>query len=743
MTDMLDLFNRASDSIKDEWLSRRSIMSFSDYLKTFGREPRLHLRDASRFVLDAIDHFGSKTIARPWGNEIRYNIFDQEFADPDFRLVGQEMAQSRIRDAIASQVRDGRVNRLIVIHGPNGSSKSTMIASLFRGLEHYSRLDKGKTYRFRWIFPSRTTSQGKLGFGSRLSKQETETFAHLSDEDIDSTLECEMRDHPLLLLPKASRMEIMHRALEEHGMSDYQIPDSFMEASLCHRCRQVADALMRTHQGDMFKVLAHVQVERWAISRRYRRGIVQVGPQMSSDAAQRQITADRSLAALPTELQNMTLFETFGPLVDGAGGIIEFEDMLKRSLESFKYLLGTIETGEVLLGQSILKLNSILMSTTNDVMLEAFREHHEWPSFRDRLTLVPVPYLTQISTERRIYELQLVPNIGRHVAPHAVTAAALWAVLNRLHKPDPEGYDDNLKKHIEALTAAQKADLYDSGLVPGNLDNDEAAQLRDNIKHLRKEDATVWNYEGSNGPSPRLIRQVLLQASLSDNYSCLSPFAVIEQLDELCERVREHQFLEREKQDGGYFDAKGSVAATRDHVLEKIEDDVRTASGLVEETRYLQLMNKYVNHVSHFVKKEKILNTGTGNYEDPDESLMSTVEESLGIQTEKDEFRRTFISRIAAWAIDHPGQRVHAESVFPDYIKKMKNAYFQEHRLKVAKIAKHALMLTREQSVKMDQEMRNAAETMLTNLRTHHDYCDDCVQDALFNVLKDRLNHHE
>lgn len=741
MTDMLNLFNRANDSIKDEWLSRRNILSFSEYLKEFGREPRLHLRDASRFVLDAIDYFGCKTVARPWGNEMRYNIFDQEFADPDFRLVGQEMAQSMIRDAIASQVRDGRANRLIVIHGPNGSSKSTMIASLFRGLEHYSRLDQGKMYRFRWIFPSRSTSQGNLGFGSRLSKQEIETFAHLTDEDIDSTLECEMRDHPLLLLPKASRMEIMQRALEEHGMSDYQIPDSFMEASLCHRCRQVADALMRTHQGDMLKVLAHVQVERWAISRRYRRGIVQVGPQMSSDAGQRQITADRSLAALPTELQNMTLFETFGPLVDGAGGIVEFEDMLKRSLESFKYLLGTIETGEVLLGHSILKLNSVLMSTTNDVMLEAFREHHEWPSFRDRLTLVPVPYLTQYSTEQRIYDLQLVPNIGRHVAPHAVTAAAMWAVLNRLHKPQPDHYDEDLKKHVRELTAAQKADLYDSGLVPAHLDNDEAAHLRENIKSLRKEKATSWDYEGSNGPSPRLVRQVLLQASLSSKYSCLSPFAVLEELEELCERVREHAFLEREKQDGGYFDAKGSVAATREHILEKIEDDVRAASGLVEETRYLELMNKYVNHVSHYVKKEKMLNTGTGNYENPDESLMSTVEESLGVHVEKDEFRKTFISRIAAWAIDHPGQKVYAESVFPDYIKKMKNAYFQEHRQKVAKIAKHALILTRGENARMDQEMRGAAEAMLANLRKHHNYCEDCVKDALSQVLRDRLNH--
>ncbi|MBW2278420.1 MAG: serine protein kinase PrkA, partial [Deltaproteobacteria bacterium] len=422
MADIIDLFNKAADSVRGEYLERRQVLSYSEYLSLLARQPQHHLRDAARYLLDAIDYYGQEKVEQPWGSVTRLKIFDQDFTDEAYRLVGQEAAQTAVRSAIAAQVRDGRVNRMVVIHGPNGSAKTTLVNCLFRGLDHYSRLDEGELFRFRWVFPSRATSAGKIGFGGGPGGRALESFAHLEDDQIESVLDCEVRDHPLLLLPKAERIELAREALSQAGEGDHQIPDYFLHASLCHRCRQIADALMRRYQGDMRQVLAHVQVEPWAMSRRYRRGLVQVGPEMSADASQRQVTADRSLSALPIELQNMTLFETFGPLVDGSGGIVEFDDMLKRPLDSYKYLLGTIETGEVTLGQSILRLNTVLLATTNDVMLEAFTEHHDYMSFRDRLTLVPVPYITRRSDEQQIYDLQLVPHVSCHVAPYAVDA---------------------------------------------------------------------------------------------------------------------------------------------------------------------------------------------------------------------------------------------------------------------------------------------------------------------------------
>lgn len=736
MADILEIYKQATESVCDDYMTRRGVMSFAEYLADFATRPQLHLRDASRYLLDAIDFFGSEQVETPWGKVTRFKVFNQEYADKDLRLVGQEATQIAVRDALAAQVRDGGVNRLIVVHGPNGSAKSTLMGNLFHGLESYSRRDEGALYRFRWVFPSRKTSHGSVGFGAQAKRSDIETYAHMMDDDLDATLECEVRDHPLLLLPRAQRETLMESALAGNS---WQVPDHFLQASLCHRCRQISDALMRTHQGDLRKVLAHVQVERWAMSRRYRRGLVQVGPQMSSDAGQRQITADRNLAALPIELQNMTLFETFGPLVDGSGGIVEFEDMLKRPLDAFKYLLGTVETGEVLLGQSILRVNSVLMATTNDDMLEAFRDHHEYISFRERLTLVPVPYITQYSVERQIYELQLVPNIGRHVAPHAVEAAAQWAVLTRLEKPDPVNYPEAIHEAVGKLTAVEKADLYDSGTPPRWMTKEVSAVLRSKLKDLRSEGSSSWAYEGRFGASPRLVRAILLHASLSEKYKCLSPFAVLDEIRIVCNKVKENPFLERGKEDGNYHEPTKYVDIVFELMLDKIEEDTRTASGLVEEAKYLALMDKYISHVSHHVKGEKLYNELTSNYEPADEALLRRVETTVGATGDPNDFRREFMNRIAAWAIEHPRQKLQIEQIFPDYIQRLKDAYFQDHRQKVAKLAKIALIELNEPENKMDQDNRESARALIERLINERGYCQLCIKDGLATLIASRF----
>jgi predicted Ser/Thr protein kinase len=739
---VLELFSRAAENVRTDYLARRRAMSFAEYLAVFAEKPRLALRDAARYVLDAIDYFGAVRTTHPWGDVTRYRIFDQAFEGGGPRLVGQEKVQAGVRAALESQVRDGAINRLILVHGPNGSAKSTLVGCLCSGAEHYSRLPEGELYRFRWIFPSRSTGSSAIGFGGRLTRDALDTFAHLEDDEIDATLDCEVRDHPLLLLPRDERVALMERALEDAGMGGYRIPDYFHRASLCHRCRQVADALMRTHRGDLRKVLAHVQVEPWALSRRYRRGLVEVGPQLSVDAGQRQVTADRNLGALPIELQNMTLFETFGPVVDASGGILSFEDMLKRPLDAYKYLLTSIESGELMIGQMILKMNMVLVGTTNDVMLEAFREHHEYQSFRERLTLVPAPYMKRRADEAAIYDLHLKPHFARHVAPHAIEVAAHFAVLTRLHKPDPSSYPDSLKIVMSRLTAAEKCELYDQGHVPDGLRDDVAAELVDRIEAIAGEDAASWQYEGRYGASPRVIRNVLLSASMSEEHACVSPFAVLAELRLLCGRTREYNFLERGKEDGGYHDHRGFVDVAERRLFDQLELEIQGASGLVEEHRHEELLERYVTQVRHVVKNEKIHNPATNTDEPPDETMMRAVEEALEVPAaEKDEYRRGVMSRIAAWAIEHPGQKLLVAAVLPGQLRRLRESYFEKHRKKVAAVARYALRALDEDKPASGFDAENAAagERLIAALVSRYGYCRACAKDGLARLLAGRF----
>jgi hypothetical protein len=68
---------------------------------------------------------------------------------------------------------------------------------------------------------------------------------------------------------------------------------------------------------------------------------------------------------------------------------------------------------------------------------------------------------------------------------------------------------------------------------------------------------------------------------MSEELECVSPFAVLEELRQLCGRAREYNFLERGKEDGGYHDHLGFVEVAERRLLDQLELEIRGASGLV------------------------------------------------------------------------------------------------------------------------------------------------------------------
>src|SRR5207302_889138 len=122
-------------------------------------------------------------------------------------------------------VQDGTPNRLILLHGPNGSAKTTFISCLGRALEDYSNHEVGALYRFNWIFPAQKSTKSGIGFGGKDGADPADTFAYLPDELIDARLTDELRDHPLLLIPQPKREEMVKAFLATNApsfvISDY------------------------------------------------------------------------------------------------------------------------------------------------------------------------------------------------------------------------------------------------------------------------------------------------------------------------------------------------------------------------------------------------------------------------------------------------------------------------------------------------------------------------------------------
>ena len=133
--------------VKGIFIENRMILSFEEWLDAFLADPQRHARSSAQYLLDAIDHFGSESLETPHGKVRRYAIFDRPFDDGLGRVAGQEEVQGAIHRILANFVQARRANKLILLHGPNGSAKSSIVAALARGLEVYSRKPEGALYR--------------------------------------------------------------------------------------------------------------------------------------------------------------------------------------------------------------------------------------------------------------------------------------------------------------------------------------------------------------------------------------------------------------------------------------------------------------------------------------------------------------------------------------------------------------------------------------------------------------------
>ena len=741
---------QTTSDLREGFARKRRVMSFGEYFALFCGDMVRQTRSAAQYVRDTLEHFGTATVRSPRGPVTRWKLFDCPWEDGKDHLVGQEEVQGSLFRLVSNFAREGRTNRLILLHGPNGSAKSTLVTCLERALEHYSTLDEGALYKFNWIFPSQRVSRSGIGFGGGPVAEVVagvDSYAYLDDELIEAKIVDELRDHPILLLPKEKRRALIDERLSEALRSGFAPSQQLLQGDLSHRNRQIFEALLSSYHGDISKVLRHIQVERFFVSRRYRQAVATVEPQMAVDARSRQLTMDRSLSSLPPALQSLTLYEMQGELVDGNRGILDFADLLKRPLEAFKYLLGTVEQGRVTLDVAVLEVDTVFVASSNEGYLAAFKELPEFQSFKGRMELVRAPYLLDYRQEQEIYHAHIRSFAGgegqKHVAPHVAWVTALWAVLTRMKKPMPEKYPKGLAELMSRLSPLDKALLYANEAPAEGFSPDQHKELAAGIERIARESDAYPNYEGRTGASPREVKLLLMNAAQNVKYKCLSPFAVFEELEDLVRSVSLYDFLKQEPLSGGYHENRKFIFQVRDRLIDTIDDEVRTSMGLVEERRYIDQFERYVNHVSQWVKKEKVRNPVTGKDENPDEEMMNDVERLLDISSadgRREDFRREVISRIGAWSIDHPGRKPDYESIFPRPIANLREAFFSDRKKQIRKINDDLLVYLVDGDAKMPADTAAASKRTLETLKSRFGYCDNCAKDAVLALVRKRYS---
>jgi len=263
---------------------------------------------------------------------------------------------------------------------------------------------------------------------------------------------------------------------------------------------------------------------------------------------------------------------------------------------------------------------------TNEAEYKRLVNNEFMEALRDRTIKIDIPYITRLSEEQKIYAKDYNRNKirGKHIAPHTLDVAAMWAVLTRLEDP---------KKHN--LQLIQKMKLYDGKVLPG--------YTQDTVKELRKE----ANREGMEGISPRYVQDKISNALVNEvGEGTINPFMVMSELEK---GLRHHSLITNDEQRKRYAECIGMVKREYEEI---VKNEVQRAIS-ADEDAVQKLAANYVDNIKAFTLKEKVKNRYTGQDEEPDERLMRSIEEKIDIpENRKEDFRREIMNFIGALAVD-------------------------------------------------------------------------------------------
>ncbi len=575
--------------------------SFSDYLEMVLRRPAI-ARNAYQRLYDMITHFGVERFTRMRQDMVRYPFFSDPIDNGKDSIFGMERSLMQLVDFFRSAAHGyGTESRILLLHGPVGSAKSTIVRLLKKGLEYYSKLEEGALYTFSWRIPC---SDGQ-----------------------DEIHQCPMHEDPLLLIPVDARREVI--ALINKDLDElHQIR---IEGELDPFCRKMFEDLLVRYDGDWRKVMDHITVRRIVLSEKDRRGIGTFQPKDEKNQDSTELTGDinyRKIAEYGSD-SDPRAFNFDGELNIANRGLVEFIEVLKLDVAFLYDLLGASQEHSIKPKKfAQTDIDEVIIGHTNEPEYKKLQSNEMMEAFRDRTIKIDMPYSTRLDDEIKIYEKDFNNERirGIHIAPHTIEVAAMWAVLTRLEEPKKAG-----------LTLLQKLKLYTGRSIPN--------YTEDSVRDLMAAAAR----EGMDGISPRYIQDKLSNALVSDQAlqeKCINPFMLMNELEG---GLTHHSLINDEETKKRWRDLLGVVRQEYEDILKA---EVQRAIS-ADEDAIRRLCSNYIDNVRAYTQHEKVRNKYTGKDEEPDERLMRSIEEKIEIpDSRKDDFRQEIMNYIGALALD-------------------------------------------------------------------------------------------
>ena len=454
---------------------------------------------------------------------------------------------------------------------------------------------------------------------------------------------------------------------------------------------------LKKYSGDWTKVVQDVRVKRIVLSEQDRMGIGTFQPKDEKNQDSTELTGDinyRKIAEYGSD-SDPRAFNFDGEFNVANRGIIEFIEVLKLDVAFLYDLLGASQEHKVKPKKfAQTDIDEVIIGHTNEPEYRRLQNNEFMEALRDRTVKIDVPYVTRLSDEIKIYEKDYNPKKvkGKHIAPHTIEMAAMWAVLTRLEPPNNA-----------SLTLLQKLKLYNGKTLPGFTE--------ENIKELREEATS----EGMHGISPRYVQDKISNALVAHlDSKSINPFMVMNELEA---GLKHHSLITSDDVRAKYRELLGVVKEEYENI---VKNEVQRAIA-ADEDALKRLCGNYIDNVKAYTQREKVRNKFTGQYEEPDERLMRSIEEKIDIpDSRKDDFRREIMNYIAALMMD--GKTF-------DY--KSNERLYKALQLKLFEDQKDTIKLTSLVSQVVDKDTQAKIDVVKSRLIRDFGYDDESATDVL------------
>ncbi|MFC3108809.1 serine protein kinase [Undibacterium arcticum] len=492
----------------------------------------------------------------------RCRLFEDE-------LFGVDEAIERVVDYFKAAAAGSEVGRrLLLLLGPPSGGKSTLAILLKRGLEEYSYTDAGALYGI----------QG-----------------------------CPVHESPLHLVPHTLRPSFR----TTYGVE--------VIGEICPYCRA---RLEDQYNGDFMQM----PIERIFISEAGRIGIGTYAPHdpTTADLADLVGSVDLSKVAEYGDEGDPRAWSWSGAVYAASRGLLEMIEILKVKRE-FLYLLLTLtqEKNVKVSRFPLIFLDETILAHTNLAEFRKFLQESENEALLDRMVIIQVPYTLNYKEEARIYK-KLISSAAPafrdvHLDPHVLHAAAVFAILTRMHENDDK--EAELTKKVR---------IHGDEEVEG-VNRAEATRIRQKEK---------LPDEGLSGISPRFVINALSNAIIQSDVKSLTTMDVLLAIKDGIESDARIEAKKKRK----WVDYL--VLARKDFYNRWVKEDVHKALFVSFEQEAQDLLNKYLDEVEATLDNRQIKDPITNEERKPDERFLRAVEEKIQISDSgKQSFRQEVVRK--------------------------------------------------------------------------------------------------